>query len=65
VIEEQGRELARLQQERFEMAGRLGYYQAEVEHLRGELKALQAPQEPIAPLPADAEPPHRPWWRFW
>jgi hypothetical protein len=64
-----------LERERFELAGRLGYFQAELEHARQAIKALEAPKEPIAPpppagaifrpLPAAPEPPRRPWWRFW
>jgi excisionase family DNA binding protein len=64
-----------LQQQNLELAGRVGFYQNEIEHLRSELKALQAPREPIAPLPpagaifrplpAEPDPPRRPWWRFW
>jgi hypothetical protein len=33
----------KLQQQNLELAGRVGYYQAEVEHLRTTLKALEAP----------------------
>jgi len=68
-------QIRKLEQERFEMAGRLGYFQAELEHARQTIKALDAPKEPIAPLPpagaifrplpADPDPPRRPWWRFW
>jgi excisionase family DNA binding protein len=73
--EEMERRLADLQQERFELAGRLGYFQSELEHARQTIKALEAPKEPIAPpppagaifspLPAEPDPPRRPWWRFW
>lgn len=65
----------KLTQQNLEMAGRLGYLQAELAQAREQIKALQAPKEPIAPpppvgaifrpLPAEPEPPRRPWWRFW
>jgi excisionase family DNA binding protein len=66
--------IASLEQERFELAGRLGYLQAQLAAKDEQLKALQAPKEPIAPpppagaifrpLPADPDPPRRPWWRL-
>jgi excisionase family DNA binding protein len=68
-------ENARLRDERAEPFGRLGFYQAELEHARQTIKALEAPKEPIAPpppagaifapLPADPDPPRRPWWKLW
>jgi excisionase family DNA binding protein len=74
LAERDGR-IADLERERFELAGRLGYFQAELEHARATIKALEAPKEPIAPPPpagaifrpppAEADPPRRPWWRFW
>ncbi|HEY3078903.1 MAG TPA: hypothetical protein VGM69_03255 [Chloroflexota bacterium] len=69
-----GRRRSKMTHPRFEMAGRLGYFQAELEHARQTITALEAPKEPIAatpagpvfaPLPAEPEPPRRPWWRFW
>jgi excisionase family DNA binding protein len=59
----------KLQQQNLELAGRVGYYQAENEQLRTTLKALQAPQpepsseEPPADLPAAEERPRVSWWR--
>jgi excisionase family DNA binding protein len=68
-------ENARLQDERAELFGRLGFYQAELGHARQTIKALQAPKEPIAapppagaifrPLPEEPEPRRRPWWKLW
>jgi excisionase family DNA binding protein len=65
----------RLETERAELYGRLGYMQAQLAAKDEQIKALQAPKEPIAPpppagaifspLPAEPEPPRRPWWRFW
>ena len=64
-----------LEQERFELAGRLGFYQAGLAHMR----ALVAPAEPpataeepvivaaspiITDVPAEV-PASRPWWRVW
>jgi hypothetical protein len=53
-----------------ELAGRVGYYQAEVEQLRTTLKALQVPKEeppghesPAMVVPDDA-PPRASWWRW-
>jgi hypothetical protein len=51
-----------------ELAGRVGYYQAEVEQLRTTLKALQAPSpEPdganaLPDAVATPQEPHR-WWQ--
>jgi len=62
----------RLQRENLELAGRVGYYQVEVEQLRTTLKALQAPREEPEPLESPAvqskgvdqvEPPQRTWWQ--
>jgi hypothetical protein len=65
----------RLENERAELYGRLGYMQAELAQARERILALEAPKEPIAPpppagaifrpLPTEPEPPRRPWWRFW
>jgi hypothetical protein len=65
--------IARLEQERFELAGRLGYFQAQLHAKDEQIKALTAPQEPELEPPsprwpeeaAPAESPPRPWWRFW
>ena len=55
-----------------ELAGRVGYYQAENQQLRETLKALQAPREEPEPLESPAvqskgvdqvEPPQRTWWQ--
>jgi excisionase family DNA binding protein len=61
----------RLQRENLELAGRVGYYQAEIEQLRQTVKALQAPREEpetattvVAVSPVDqVEPPARRWWQ--
>ena len=68
-------EVRRLNDERAELYGRLGYMQAQLAAKDEQIKALEAPKEPIAPpppagaifrpLPADPDPPRRPWWRFW
>jgi hypothetical protein len=65
--------IADLERDRFELAGRLGYFQAQLAAKDEQIKALEAPKEP-APAPAaprwpeeptPADPPPRPWWRFW
>jgi len=69
VIAAKDEEIAHLQQERFELAGRLGYFQAELEHARETIKALHAPasapvdERAVAPSPPASE--RRPWWRIW
>ena len=69
--EDMEKRLAVLQQERFELAGRLGYFQAQLEQAQQTIKALETPTEPApaAPRwpedPAPVDPPRRPWWRFW
>jgi excisionase family DNA binding protein len=72
LLAERDRRISQLEQERFELAGRLGYLQAELAQARDKIKALQAPKEPIAPPPpagaifapppAEPEPPRRRWW---
>jgi excisionase family DNA binding protein len=68
-------EVRRLNDERAELYGRLGYMQAQLAAKDEQIKALQAPKEPITPpppagvifkpLPTEPDPPRRPWWRFW
>jgi excisionase family DNA binding protein len=55
-----------LQQQNLELAGRVGYFQAENAQLRERL-ALMAPAapEPTPTTGAVSEPATRPWWRFW
>jgi excisionase family DNA binding protein len=61
-----------LTQQNLEMAGRLGFLQAQLQAKDEQIKALEAPEEPapepVAPRwpdePTPADPP-RPWWRFW
>lgn len=64
-------ENGRLQDERAELFGRLGYFQAQLEQAQSTIKALEAPKAPDPPgprwpdEPTPADPPARPWWRFW
>ncbi len=44
-----------LEQERAELYGRLGFYQAQLEQAKERIALLEAPQHT----------PKRPWWRFW
>ncbi len=46
---------AALEQERAELYGRLGFYQAQLEQAKERIALLEAPQHT----------PKRPWWRFW
>jgi hypothetical protein len=61
--------IERQQQQITEMAGRIGYYQAELEQARGRLAALEAPKEekelaqPCANFPAAPDPAPRRWWQ--
>lgn len=74
-------ENGRLQDERAELYGRLGFLQAQLQAKDEQIKALAAPKEPepnaansdgsAAPSPPrwpeEPAPPEsaRPWWRFW
>ena len=59
-------ENARLQDERAELFGRLGFYQAQLQQAQETIKALQAPAvSSAAEETAPQDPPTRPWWRFW
>jgi len=71
VIGDALRLVEKLQEENRNLAGQVGYYQAQVEQLREQL-ALPAPQpEPVATestpaVEATPAPATRPWWRrFW
>jgi excisionase family DNA binding protein len=74
LLGERDHRIAALEQERYELAGRLGYFQSELEHARETIKALQAPASSSAEPPAKPsevviapreKPPRRSWWRFW
>ena len=75
LLERAQDDIRRLNDERAELYGRLGYLQAQLAAKDERIKALEAPKEPIAapppagaifrPLPSEPEPPRRPWWRFW
>lgn len=54
--------IAQLEQERFELAGRMGYFQSELEQARETIRALQAP---VATVEVAPDPSPRPWWRLW
>lgn len=59
---------ARLEQERAELYGRLGYFQAQLELAQERIRLLEAPKEappPVEPEPMKVDPPQRPWWRIW
>ncbi len=70
---------AALERERFELAGRLGFYQARIQELERRVLELEAPKEAPAEMANHPTPPgnvvkagsgyerlpRRPWWRFW
>jgi excisionase family DNA binding protein len=67
LLAEERDRTAVLERERFELAGRLGYFQAELEQARATIRALQAPASApseSAIMAAEAAP-RRSWWRFW
>jgi len=71
VIAEKDARLDQLQQERAELYGRLGFYQAQLAQAKDRLLALEAPKEPVevektaSIVEAVLDPAKRPWWRFW
>lgn len=67
VIAEQSRQITRLNDERAELYGRIGYYQAQIEQANAKILALEAPasvQVNDAPIAVEV-PSNRPWWRVW
>ena len=70
--------VAELEQERSELYGRLGFYQARIQELERRVLELEAPKNSVPaemanhPTPSengsysDSEKlPSRPWWKFW
>lgn len=57
------RRIAELEQERFHLAGQLGFYQAQLEAAREQIKLLETPKPDPAGVGVAAE--RRPWWQFW
>ena len=74
---EQAQQISRLNEERVELYGRLGYFQAQLEAAQTRILELEAPKEAAAETanhPTDSESgagqasaksPRRPWWQFW
>ncbi len=74
---EQAQQISRLNEERVELYGRLGYFQAQLEAAQTRILELEAPKGVPAetanhssPSENGAEadskrPPRRPWWRIW
>lgn len=64
-LAERDRRIAALEQERFQLAGQLGFYQAQLETAREQIKLLEAPKPQPGPegIPSSAR--RRPWWRVW
>ena len=77
LIDQLSRENSRLHEERAELFGRLGFYQARIQELERRILELEAPKEVLAEMtnhPAHVENgPNsgsgkgspRPWWKFW
>ncbi len=61
LIAEERERVAELERERAELFGRLGYFQAELETARKQIKLLEAPKAQLEASPA----PRHPWWQFW
>jgi excisionase family DNA binding protein len=58
----------KLTQQNMELAGRVGFYQAQVQQLRAALEAPRSAEvDPGSTTRSEAapEPATRPWWRFW
>ena len=58
-LNERDRRIEALERERFELAGRLGYFQAQVEEARERIRMLEAPRETVK-----VERLKR-WWEIW
>lgn len=65
LVEKLQDENRRLQDDRFELAGRLGFFQAELESTRKQLAILQAPAEPEKKSENSGAEKSQPWWRLW
>jgi DNA-binding transcriptional MerR regulator len=65
-LAERTRKVDELEQERAELYGRLGFYQARVADLEQRLLLTEGAPAPVEPVAvASPAPPQRPWWRFW
>jgi hypothetical protein len=54
-----------LQKENRDLAGQLGYMQAQLQQAQEEVRLLRAPEVPPVVENAAESPAPRPWWRFW
>jgi excisionase family DNA binding protein len=54
--------VAQLEQERFGLAGQLGFLQAQLQAAQEQIKLLAAPRDDAGPT---VGPPPRPWWERW
>lgn len=64
-LAERDRRIADLEQERFQLAGQLGFYQAQLETARERIKLLEAPKPEPGRESTPAPAPRRPWWQIW
>ena len=58
-LDERDRRIEALERERFELAGRLGYFQAQIEEARERIRMLEAPKETAKVEGAK----RRSWWQ--
>lgn len=56
---------ARLQDERAELYGRVGFLQAKLQEAEGQVKLLAAPALDTAPQASESPATRAPWWQFW
>jgi len=61
-LAEHGKRIRELEEARFQLAGQLGFYQAQVETLRERIALLEGPKTAPEAAPSTSS---RPWWRFW
>lgn len=54
-----------LQKENRDLAGQLGYLQAQLQAAQEEVRMLRAPEVPLVVEQAPENPARRVWWAFW
>jgi excisionase family DNA binding protein len=64
-LAERDRRITDLEQERFQLAGQLGFYQAQLESAREQIKLLEAPKTSSGPEVPSSPASRRAWWQFW
>jgi hypothetical protein len=61
ILAERDRQIAKLQAERDEIAGRCAYFQGQAEAAREAMKLIEGPK----PVPAETPATSRRWWQLW